>query len=628
MKVVILCGGEGTRMREETEFKPKPLVEVGGKPILWHIMKIYAHYGYNDFIVALGYKGNMIKEYFLNWRTFVNDFTLETKGHELKFHKNGHDDFKITFVDTGLKSLTGERVRRLKDYITDDEFMLTYGDGVGDVNIPELLEFHHRQNTIGTITGVNPAARYGMIEIDEPTGKIKNFKQNTISGVENYSYNDDIIINGGFMVFKKEFLNYLEPDTMVESAFPNLANQGQLSLYKHTGKWKAMDTYKEVEEMNEYWNEDPFWKVWENNPKLTVFSSFTQNAYNALNTNNNMDEINSLFQTDPQMILPEQQNNTSKFFGKNILVTGGTGLVGGHLVESLIKLGANVYCTIRSKNPKSYFYQNKFDDLATTINCDLTDSHRVFDVVSKYEIEYIFHLAAQPIVATAFANPFETFHTNVMGTVNILEAARRSTKIRGVVVASSDKAYGKNCVNATEDRPMSGDHPYDVSKSATDLIARTYHNTYGLPVAVSRFGNIYGPGDLNLNRIVPGIMKSLLKGETLEIRSDGKFVRDYVYVKDVVDGYLLLAEQIEKTKGEAFNFSTGYNLSVLDLVNQVSNITGQQVPFVVLNNQQNEIPFQSLSFEKAQSLLGWQSKYGFEQGLRETYEWYSKFFNP
>jgi NDP-sugar pyrophosphorylase family protein len=169
MKVVILCGGEGTRMREETEFKPKPLVEVGGKPILWHIMKIYAHYGYNDFIVALGYKGNMIKEYFLNWRTFVNDFTLETKGHELKFHKNGHDDFKITFVDTGLKSLTGERVRRLKDYITDDEFMLTYGDGVGDVNIPELLEFHHKQNTIGTITGVNPAARYGMIEIDELT---------------------------------------------------------------------------------------------------------------------------------------------------------------------------------------------------------------------------------------------------------------------------------------------------------------------------------------------------------------------------------------------------------------------------------------------------------------------------
>jgi CDP-glucose 4,6-dehydratase len=626
MKVVILCGGEGTRMREETEFKPKPLVEVGGKPILWHIMKIYAHYGYNDFIVALGYKGNMIKEYFLNWRTFVNDFTLETKGHELKFHKNGHDDFKITFVDTGLKSLTGERVRRLKDYITDDEFMLTYGDGVGDVNIPELLEFHHRQNTIGTITGVNPAARYGMIEIDEPSGKIVNFKQNTISGVENYTYNDDIIINGGFMVFKKEFLNYLEPDTMVESAFPNLANRGQLSLYKHTGKWKAMDTYKEVEEMNEYWNEDPFWKVWENNTSTNIFSSFTQNSYNALNTNNNMDEVNSLFQTDPGSSTFMPQDNANKFFGKNILVTGGTGLVGGHLVESLIKAGANVFCTIRSKNPKSYFYQNKFDEKVVTINCDLTDSHRVFDVVSKYEIEYIFHLAAQPIVATAFTNPFETFHTNVMGTVNILEAARRSAKISGVVVASSDKAYGKNCVNATEDRPLAGDHPYDVSKSATDLIARTYHNTYGLPVAVSRFGNIYGPGDLNLNRIVPGIMKSLFKGETLEIRSDGKFVRDYVYVKDVVDGYLLLAENIEKTKGDAFNFSTGYNLSVLDLVNQVSNIIGKQVPFVVLNNQQNEIPFQSLSFQKAQSLLGWQSKYKFEEGIKETYKWYSGLF--
>jgi len=176
MKTVILCGGQGTRMKEETEFRPKPLVEVGGKPILWHIMKIYAHYGYNEFILALGYKGNLIKEHFLNWRTFENDFTLSTKNNELAFHNNDCDDFKITFVETGLNSLTGERVKRIKKYLGEDEnFMLTYGDGVADINIKELVDFHQKQNTIGTITGIRPASRFGLLNIDKESNKLKEF---------------------------------------------------------------------------------------------------------------------------------------------------------------------------------------------------------------------------------------------------------------------------------------------------------------------------------------------------------------------------------------------------------------------------------------------------------------------
>ncbi len=594
-------------MKEETEFKPKPLVEVGGKPILWHIMKIYAHYGFNDFILTLGYKGNMIKEYFLNARTFTHDFTLNTKDNSITLHNNGLDDFKITFVDTGLKSLTGERIRQVKNYLQGEDFMLTYGDGVADINIQDLLRYHETKGRIATITGARPLTKFGIVEHDEITGLVKGFRQNLIGEYAQNSSHYNFVINGGFMVFKNEILNWIKPDSMLEETFLPLAEQGEIALYKHEGKWKAMDTYKEVEEMNQHWHDDPFWKLWE---KPAVPKA-------------------------PELNLPSLTRQTelsgtaipTHLRGKNVLVTGGTGLVGSHLVEKLIGLGANVFCTIRSKNSKSYFYKQGLDRRVVCVDCNINDAKRVFDVVSRYEIQYIFHLAAQPIVATAFINPQETFETNIMGTVNVLEAARQSPYIRGVVVASSDKAYGKDCVDAKESQKLGGDHPYDVSKSCADLIATSYFNTYGLPVAVSRFGNIYGPGDLNLNRIVPGIMKSQMLGEKLEIRSDGTFVRDYVYVKDVVDGYVLLAENMEQVKGQAFNFSTGYNFSVLDLISKISLVTGRQCPFSIVNNQVNEIPFQSLNYEKATRVLGWKSRFSFEEGVRETFEWYKEFFN-
>lgn len=263
MKVVILCGGEGTRMKEETEFKPKPLVLVGGKPILWHIMKIYAHHGFNEFVLALGYKGEMIKDYFLNWRAFVNDFTLNTKEHVLEFHRKNQDDFKITFVDTGLKSLTGERVRRVEPYVDGNDFMLTYGDGLANIDIKRLLEFHRQQGTTGTITGVRPMTKYGIVHHDKQTKKVIGFSQNLVGEYIDRENYHDFLINGGFMVFKKAIFKQLQPDKMIEEAFIPLTKKGELSLYHHQGKWKSMDTYKEVEEINQYWDKDPFWKVWD-----------------------------------------------------------------------------------------------------------------------------------------------------------------------------------------------------------------------------------------------------------------------------------------------------------------------------------------------------------------------------
>lgn len=317
----------------------------------------------------------------------------------------------------------------------------------------------------------------------------------------------------------------------------------------------------------------------------------------------------------------------SNLINKNILVTGATGLVGSHLVERLLTMGVGrIIALSRSRDPEAYFFKNNFDRRVVMANGDLKDRERIADIVTKYEINYIFHIAAQPIVATAFINPYETLATNIMGTVHILEAAKMSSRIEGVVIASSDKAYGKNCTAALEDQPLRGDHPYDVSKSCTDLLALTYAKTYNLPVTVSRFGNIFGPGDLNFNRIIPGIMKAAMNNEVLEIRSDGTFARDYIYVKDVVDGYIYLAEQINKSKGEAFNFSSGFNFSVLDLISGISAIIGKKIDYKIVNNQKNEIPSQSLNFDKAEKILGWKSKYTFEAGVKETYEWYKSCF--
>jgi len=253
---IILCGGQGTRMKEETEFKPKPMVEIGGRPILWHIMKIYAHYGYKDFILALGYKGDYIKDYFLKQRYYESDFSLNTKDGEISniipnnnFEK---DEFNIIFADTGLETPHGERILNLKRYITGDTFMATYGDGVGNININELIEFHKSKGVIATITGVHPTSRWGLVNTDE-NNIITQFSQKPML----YDY-----VNGGFMVFKKEFFDILKKGDMIEDTLSRLIAQRQLALYHHEGFWYGMDTYKDFLFLNELWKKDPKWKIW------------------------------------------------------------------------------------------------------------------------------------------------------------------------------------------------------------------------------------------------------------------------------------------------------------------------------------------------------------------------------
>jgi glucose-1-phosphate cytidylyltransferase len=260
MKVIILCGGMGTRMKEDTEFKPKPMVYIGNKPLIWHIMKIYANYGFNEFILALGYKAEYIKDYFLNQKAFNTDFTLETTDHKTEFHMENRsevDKFKITFVDTGLETLIAERVLRCAKYIPKDDkhFMFTYGDGIGNINIADLVKFHKQQETIGTITGVHPTSRYGIIKLSE--------KDNTkIAGFEEKPTLIDWI-NGGFGVYKREFLDYIQPGEMEHPALKKIAAKGELSIFKHDGFWVGVDTHRELEQLNAIWKSGEVpWKVW------------------------------------------------------------------------------------------------------------------------------------------------------------------------------------------------------------------------------------------------------------------------------------------------------------------------------------------------------------------------------
>lgn len=314
-----------------------------------------------------------------------------------------------------------------------------------------------------------------------------------------------------------------------------------------------------------------------------------------------------------------------------VLVTGGSGLLGGWLVKRLLHGGADVVCLLRDWVPQSELVQSGLFDHVKVVRGDVRDQALLERVLGEYEVHTVFHLAAQTIVTIANRNPVSTFESNIQGTWSLLEACRRSPKIAQVILASSDKAYGDQTnLPYDETTPLQGQHPYDVSKSCADLIARTYAVSYGLPVAITRCGNFYGGGDLNWNRIVPGTIRSILRGQRPIIRSDGSFVRDYFYVEDGAAAYTLLAEKLAENPdlaGEAFNFSNEIQVSVLDLVENLLQITGSDLKPQVLNEVSNEIKHQYLSAAKARQLLGWTPQFTLTEGLARTLTWYKSYFS-
>ena len=310
------------------------------------------------------------------------------------------------------------------------------------------------------------------------------------------------------------------------------------------------------------------------------------------------------------------------------LVTGGTGLVGGWVVRRLLRAGADVVCLVRDWVPESEFVRGGLLQQVKTVRGDVCDQTLIERVCGEYEIDTVIHLAAQTLVPVANRNPVATFESNIQGTWALLEACRRSPKVKQIVLASSDKAYGDaEKLPYDESTPLQGRHPYDVSKSCADLIAQSYAVTYDLPVAITRCGNFYGPGDLNWNRIVPGTIRSVARGERPVIRSDGTHIRDYFYVEDGAAAYLMLAEKLANDpslRGEAFNFSNEIQTTVLDLVRKILHVMGGGLEPEVRDEASNEIVHQYLSAAKARRELGWSPLFDLDAGLERTVAWYKE----
>lgn len=312
-----------------------------------------------------------------------------------------------------------------------------------------------------------------------------------------------------------------------------------------------------------------------------------------------------------------------------VFVTGATGLVGAWLVRHLVNAGADVVCLIRDWIPQSEVVRAKLIEQVKVVRGDVRDQAVVERALGEYEVVTVFHLAAQTIVGIANRNPVSTLESNVQGTWSLLEACRRSPAVKQIVVASSDKAYGDHDkLPYDEQAPLQGRHPYDVSKSCADLIARSYADTYGLPVAITRCGNFYGGGDLNWNRIIPGTIRSILYGERPVIRSDGSYIRDYFYVEDGAAAYALLAERLAQRPelaGQAFNFSNEIQVTVLQLVQRLLELMDSKLEPEIRDEVSNEIRHQYLSSAKARRELAWSPLFKLDDGLRRTIDWYRKF---
>jgi dTDP-D-glucose 4,6-dehydratase len=322
-------------------------------------------------------------------------------------------------------------------------------------------------------------------------------------------------------------------------------------------------------------------------------------------------------------------SNAGFWLDRPTFVTGATGLIGGWLVRTLLDAGADVACLVRDWVPQSELVHQHLIERVKVVRGDVGDQALLERTLGEYEIDTVLHLAAQTIVGIANRNPVSTFETNIGGTWALLEACRRSPTVKQIVIASSDKAYGDHEVLPySEDAPLQGRHPYDVSKSCADLLAQSYATTYGLPVAITRCGNFYGGGDLNWNRIVPGTIRSILRGQRPIIRSDGQYVRDYFYAEDGALVNMTLAESVARDpdlRGEAFNFSNEIQVTVLELVKRLLALMNSELEPEVRNEVTNEIRHQYLSASKAREKLNWQPQFTLDEGLRRTIDWYKAF---
>lgn len=311
---------------------------------------------------------------------------------------------------------------------------------------------------------------------------------------------------------------------------------------------------------------------------------------------------------------------------KKILITGAAGFIGSHLAEKLASEKSNkIFCLDKKIDKNSYFFIKGIKNKCSYKDIDLTQEKKVWKLIRKEKFNFIFHLAANAIVEEAYLSPKKTIQNNIISTLNILEAIRRFSPKTKIIVASSDKAYGKLQKKYREDDPLKGDHPYEVSKSCSEFVTKAYMKTYGIDTVVTRCANVYGEGDFHFNRLIPEIIKSIISEKKMIVRSNGKFKRDYIYVKDVVSAFISIMNKFDKVKGEELNISSNENYSVLEVIKNIEKSLGKKIPYKIINSQKNEIPNQSLNSNKITQKIHWKKKYMFKSVMPKIFKYYRKY---
>ncbi len=553
--VAILCGGRGTRVREHVPSVPKPLVEVGDRPILWHVVQIFLAQGFTDFKLLTGYRGEQI-EVFVTGERWPAGVHLEC-------------------VDTGEETPTGGRLYRAADRLGRGTVCVTYADGVADIDLDALLAYHRAHRAAATMTVVRPELQFGVAELNGD-GVVRRFIEKPRS--EHW-------VNGGFMCLERAAIDTMSPDSVLErEPLERLAAEGRASRLPARGLLEV--------------------------PRHLQGRGGTRRP--VVPGRGAMEAVG----------LSAEAGLT----GQRILVTGAHGLLGSWLVEALLDRGTTVVTIRRDEPALSTLELIGLAGRVDTVRGDIAHEGLVARALAEYEIDGVFHLAAQTLVGTANRSPMSTFETNVRGTWMLLEACRLHGVTR-VVVASSDKAYGHHGeLPYRETHPLDPRYPYDVSKAAADMLARAYWHTYSLPVAVTRFANLYGGGDLNRSRLIPEAVTAALAGRAPVVRSDGSPERDFLYVEDAARAYLAIWEALGtgKAAGEAFNAGSGRPHRVGDVVELISRLAGTGVAPDIRGKgtPPGEIDRQWVDYTKLHELTGWQPQIALEDGLRRTIDWY------
>lgn len=620
MPVVILCGGKGTRLKEETDYRPKALVEIGDRPILWHIMKIYSHQGFNHFVLCLGEKGKMIKEYFMHRDWLDNDFQLSLKQKEMKLISNNHqEEWTIDFFDTGEETKTALRLYKLRDYLKDyEDFMITYGDGVADVNISALINQHKKMRKTVTITALHPRTKYGIVRYDE-RGLVKEFQEKPV-------LND--LINGGFWVFNKKIWEHLDGRNvmMVEDTLPKLALKGEVAFYLHEGFWQCMDTYKDYLQLNEMWEKgDHPWTVWEKKTKESKPDAQKKN--------------NDIIYEDVRGISEEIKKEASVLEGKTLLISGGTGFIGSYILDVVSFLNDNFFedkCKIICLDNLSCSNESRISHLLSKDYFQFINHNISKPFFWPDEIDYIIHAAgiASPIVYRK--HPIETIDVNVFGTRNLLELAR-DKKVKSFLYFSTSEVYGDPLedkiptpetywgnVSCTGPRAC-----YDESKRLAETMCLSFFNKHNIPVKIVRPFNVYGPGlRLEDKRVIPDFVNNALKNEPIVMYSDGTDTRSFCYISDAVKGFFKVL--LSDLNGEAFNIGNDLEeTSTRELAEIIREVFENKTEII---HQQNSDPDYTKDnphrrcpdLTKIKELLNYNPKIDLRNGIRRYIDFYGK----